>query len=148
MSQDISGFGSKVALNCSITFPAGIEITQFSDDSDPLDLASIEVADKAMGVNGDLITWAKANSIGMVLNVIPGSPNDVNLQILFDNNRPSQGKIVTADVINAVVTYPDGTVSSFGPGRLMAGMPGKSITGSGRLKTRSYVFAYQGKVGA
>lgn len=146
--QDISGFGGKVALNCSVTFPAGISISQFADDSDPLEFAPIEIADKAMGVNGDMITWAKAIPIAMVLNVIPGSPDDVNLQILFDNNRPSQGKIVTADIIQAVVTYPDGTVTSFGPGRIMMGPPGKSIASSGRIKTRTYTFALQNKVGA
>lgn len=148
MGLDVSGFGSVVTLNCSLTFPTGLTITQFADDADPLDFQAIDIADKAMGVNGDLITWAKANALPMVLNVIPGSPDDINLQILADANRPAQGKLVAADLINATVVYPDLSSVTLVVGRIMNAMFGKSISSAGRLKTRPYVFAFQDKVGA
>lgn len=147
MAQDVSGFGSVVTLQCIPTFPI-LTITQFADDADPLDFAAIDIADKAMGVNGDLITWAKANPITLVLNVIPGSPDDTNLQLLADANRPAQGKLVAADLINATVVYPDFSSVTLITGRLMNAMFGKSIASAGRLKTRPYVFAFQDKVGA
>ncbi len=78
MAQDIAGYGLEVRLRASTTFPAGFTVTQFADDGDPLDVASIQIADKAMGLNGDLITWAIANPINMTLNVIPQSEDDNN----------------------------------------------------------------------
>ena len=146
--QDVSGFGVVVNLVASTTFPVGITISQFADDADPLDMASVDIADKAMGLNGDLIVWAKAVPLPMVLNVIPGSPDDVNLQTLADANRVGQGKFSAADVITATVVYPDGSTTTLANGRLLSAMFGLSVAGSGREKTRSYGFAFQDKVGA
>ena len=144
MSQDISGFGVVVNLIASNTFPAGLTITQFADDSDPLDFASIAIADKAMGANGDLLVWAKATPLPMVLNVVAGSEDDVNLGILANANRVAQGKSSAADVLYATVIYPDGTVSTRVEGRITDAMFGKSIAGTSfRLKTKSYAMTFQ-----
>lgn len=145
--NDVSGFQTKVALTASNTFPAALLISQFADDSDPVDMASIEIADKAMGLNGDLIVWAKAVPLPMVLAVIPGSVDDINLQILADANRVGAGKVGAADVITATVTYPDGTFVTLANGRMLSAMFGKSVSSAGRLKTRVYAFAFQNKVG-
>ncbi len=143
MAQDVSGFGITVALTASVTFPSGIVITQFSNDTDPLDLASVKIGDVAMGLNGDLITWAKAIALPMVLNVIPGSPDDQNLQILAENNRVGQGKISAYDVIAAVVSYPDGSSVALSQGKITDASFGKSVAAEGRIKTKSYSFQFQ-----
>jgi hypothetical protein len=144
MSQDISGFGTVVNLIASNTFPAGIMITELADDSDPLDFAAVQIADKAMGANGDLLVWAKANPLPMVINVVAGSNDDVNLTILANNNRVAQGKTSSADVIYATVIYPDGSVSTRVQGRITDAMFGKSIAGTSfRLKTKSFTFCFQ-----
>ena len=78
MSTDISAFGIRVQIFASVTFPAGITITQFADDGDSLDVPQQQIADKAMGVNGDLITWSKANPLNLTLNIIPASDDDRN----------------------------------------------------------------------
>jgi len=67
MAQNISGFGLRVQIVAKSTFPAGVTITQWADDADWLDLPSMQIADKAMGGNGDLLVWSKANPI--VLNL-------------------------------------------------------------------------------
>lgn len=147
MSNDITGFGAIVTLIATNTFPVGFPVTQFADDSDPLDFASVKIGDVAMGLNGDLITWAKAMPLPMVLNVIPGSDDDLNLQILADANRVAQGKISAFDKITAVVTYPDGSVITLTGGKMTDSMFGKSISSAGRMKTKSYAFSFETKNG-
>lgn len=148
MATDISGFGTQIQLVASNTFPAGITITQFADDADPLDFPSQQIADKAMGLNGDLETWSKATPINMTVNVIDGSDDDINLSILADANRVAKGKLSVRDVITATITYPSGSFVTCINGKLTDAMPGKSIASSGRLKTKAYVFTFENKIGA
>lgn len=146
--QNITGFGAIISLIASNTFPAGITITKFADDADPLDAAQIKIADAAMGVNGDLVTWSKAVPNPVVLNVVPGSLDDVNLSILANNNRVSVGKQSAKDVITLTVAYPDGSTVSFTNGVITDAMFGKSISSAGRLKTRAFAFSFESNVGA
>lgn len=148
MTQDVTGYGTIVNIIASTTFPVGFTVTQFADDSDPLDFASIQIADKAMGLNGDLITWAKAMPLPMTLSVIAGSQDDLNLQILANANRVSQGKTSTRDEITATVVYPDGSVTTLIQGKITDAMFGKSVSSAGRLKTKTYAFTFQSKVGS
>lgn len=148
MTQDVSGFGAVITIVADTTFPAGIQITQFADDADPFDMASVQIADKAMGLNGDLIVWAKAQPLPVVINVIPGSDDDVNLNILAQANRVGQGKISAYDNITLSAIYPDGSSVVFNNGKITDGMFGKSIASAGRLKTRAYVFTFQGQTEA
>lgn len=146
--QDVSGFGATVSLVANKTFPAGIAITQFADDADPFDAASIKIADAAMGLNGDLVKWSKAVPNPVVINVIPGSTDDVNLSILANANRVSQGKSGAGDTITLTVVYPDGSVVTFSNGIITDAMFGKSISSAGRLKTRSYAFSFESNIGS
>lgn len=148
MSTDISGFGAVVNIIASNSFPAGFPVTQFADDSDPLDFAAIQIADTAMGLNGDLISWARAVTLPMVISVIPGTEDDTNLQNLADLNRVAQGKISAYDDITATVIYPDGTLVTLTGGKITNAPFGKSISSAGRLKTRVYTFSFEQKVGS
>lgn len=141
--QDISGFGLQVVLTASSTFPSGIVITQFADDADPLDQASIQIADKAMGLNGDLVVWSKANPFTPVLNVIPGGDDDRNLAALFEANRASRGKAPARDEVTMSIVYPDGQQVLLSGGRITDGMPVPSVASAGRLKTKNYAFAFE-----
>lgn len=147
MPQDVSGFGAVINIIADNTFPAGFVVTEFSNDVDPFDMAAVKIADVAMGVNGDLIKWAKAVPLTMVLSVIPGSADDVNLQILADANRVAQGKVSASDTITATVYYPDGSSVQYAPGSITDAAFGKSLSGEGRLKTKVYSFAFKTKVG-
>lgn len=141
--QDISAFGIRVQVIASETFPAGISITQFADDADPFDAPSMQIRDKAMGVNGDLISWSKANPIPVTLNVVPGGDDDINLSVLFEANRVGKGKFGARDVISIVAIYPDGSVAAFSQGVITDGQPANSAQSSGRLKSKAYAFAFE-----
>lgn len=145
---DISGFGAQAQIRASVTFPAGVNITQFADDADPIDAPSIQIADKAMGLNGDLVTWAKASPIIVTLNVIANSDDDKNLSVLFEANRVGRGKNSSQDVITMAVTFPTGRKVTYSAGRITDGQPGDSVASAGRLKTKAYAFAFENKVEA
>lgn len=144
--NNVSGFSVVVNLTASNTFPTGITITQIADDVDPLDFSSVRVADTSMGVNGDLLAWSRAVPLPMVLNVVPGSDDDLNLQILADANRVGQGKSSANDIINATVIYPDGSVIQLTGGKMTDAQFGKGISSAGRLKTKMYGFSFESKV--
>lgn len=146
MAEEVSGFGTVVSIIANNTFPVGFTVTQFADDADPLDMASVQIADTAMGVNGDLISWARATMLPMVINVIPGSDDDLNLQILADSNRVGQGKNSANDVIRATVVYPDTTVVQLTGGKMTSAQFGRGIASNGRQKTKSYAFNFESKV--
>ena len=141
--QDISVFGIRVQVVASQTFPAGINITQFADDADPFDAPSMQIRDKAMGVNGDLISWSKANPIPVTLNVVPNSEDDKNLGVLFEANRVGKGKQGARDVISITAVYPDGKTASFTQGVITDGQPANSAQSSGRMKSKAYTFAFE-----
>lgn len=145
--NDISGFGLRINLIASVTFPLGILITQFADDADPLDLAAIDVADMTMGLNGDLVSWSRAIPVPCTLAVIPGSDDDRNLAVLLEANRASQGKRPARDIITGTIMYADGSTMGLLQGKIRNGMPGNSIASAGRMKSKPYIFGFQGKTG-
>lgn len=147
MANDISGFGLIVNVQASQSFPVGFPITQFADDSDPFDFPSLQIADKAMGINGDLVTWKKANPIIVTLSVIPGSTDDIALSTLFELNRVGKGKRNVRDSITLTAIYPDGRVKVMTPGVITDGMPGNSVASAGRLKSKSFSFAFENMTG-
>ena len=145
--QNISGFGIQVSIVASNTFPVGLIINQFADDADPLDVPSIQIADKAMGLNGDLIVWSKANPLNVTLDVIPGSFSDINLAILLEANRVGRGKIGSRDTITMTVLYPAGNFVVLNNGVITDGMPFNSVSSAGRQKSKNYNFSFEGKIG-
>jgi hypothetical protein len=141
--QNISGFNTLGWLIASNTFPIGFPVTQWSDDVDPIDIPVLQIGDGAMGLNGDLITWSKANPVRMTISQIPGSVTDNLLSILLNANRPSRGKIAANDIITFNFVLPDGTPVGLSPGTIISGMPGRSIASEGRQKTKTYEFMFE-----
>lgn len=145
---NISGFGFSVNLIASVTYPLGVTITQFTNDADPLDDPSLQIADVAMGLNGDLITWSKANPTKLTLNVIPESKDDETLNILLQANRVGRGKQSARDNITMTIIYPNGiNFATLINGIITDGVPFSGVSSDGRLKTRSYAFAFENYVG-
>lgn len=143
MTIDVSGFGIRVNITASQTFPMGFEVTAFADDADPVDSASIQIRDKAAGVNGDLIVWSKANAVPMTLNVLPNTPDDLNLTILARANRAARGRRAVQDSITAVITYPDGSTIRMLRGTITDASMADPVASSGRIKTKPYIFAFE-----
>lgn len=144
---DISGYGIQVIIQASNTLPVGVPITQFGDDADPVDIEEIQVADKAMGLNGDLLTWSKPAPLNVTLNLVPNSPEDLLMAALLEANRVGKGKIGARDVITMTIMYPDGKPVIFANGAITDGQPAMAISSDGRMKTKPYSFSFENKVG-
>lgn len=140
---NIGGFGLIVALRASNTFPAGMTVQQFADDADPFDFPDLQVADVAMGLNGDLLTWSKAMPLVTQIAVVPESDDDNNLAVLLAANRVGKNKQSAQDVITLVGTYPSGYVVTLSNGRLTNGSISNSIASAGRMKSKVYKLAFQ-----
>lgn len=139
---DISASGISVRLIASITFPNGVTLTQFADDADPFDVPEVVIAEAAMNLNGELVTWSSPKPLLPKMALIPGSEDDINMNILFDANRPANGKKAVKDILTAVVSYPDGATATFDGGKLLSGMPVRSPSSAGRFKSSVYGFAF------
>lgn len=144
--RNISGFGIQAWLIASVTYPVGIPVTSFSDDTDAIDFPSIQIADKAMGVNGDLITWAKANPVNVTVSLIPDTPDDIALSLLLNANRPGYGKTIARDIITLSIIYPTGNIIVLENGSITDGVPINSVASVGRIKTRTYSFSFENYV--
>lgn len=144
--EDISGIGITVTIFASKTYPAGLTISQFADDADPLDLPDIEILSEGMNVNGELVTWLTPKPLTVDVNVIPNTEDAKNLDILFDANRPAYKKVAVRDVITLVVNYPDGKKKVLNNGRPKTYAPASGIASAGRYKSRHYQFVFENKI--
>jgi hypothetical protein len=151
MTTNISGFGLQAQLVATYTFPFGVTINDFADDTDPADIPAVQIGDGAMGLNGELVVWTKAVRLDVNLSVIPTSQSDINLQILLDQNRAAQGKLVVPDIITLVLAYPavnggNTFYVTYTGGKIISGPPSNSVASSARFKTNTYGFIFEGKV--
>ncbi len=141
---DISVLGGKIRLIFSQSFPVGFDVTQFSDDQDPFDFPDLTIAESAMGVNGNLVTYSVANPVELNIAVIPDWTGDArNLAIAFDNNRPGANKLAVRDVVTAIITTADNLIVSLINGKMMSGVSLPSGQSSGRYKTLSFKFHFE-----
>lgn len=143
MNGEIGGFGLIITLRASVTFPALTNVEQFADDADPFDFPEVKVADVAMGLNGDLLTWSKAVPLLTQLAVVPESDDDTNLAVLLEANRVGKSKQSARDIITLSGQYPSGKIVTLSSGRITDGMLSNSIASSGRMKSMVYKFAFQ-----
>lgn len=143
MPQNISGYGLHLHLKASITAPLGFSITQLADDTDPLDIAPINIGDAAMSINGLLVTWATATPTGINISVVPGSEDDTNLGSVFNANRPGLGKLSVHDTIILTINYPNGRVANATAGVIISGPPLISVASAGRMKSNTYGFMFE-----
>lgn len=141
--HDISATGLTITLTASKTFPTGITLSAFADDADPFDIPAVTIAEGAMGLNGDLVTWSKASPTAITINLVPGSDEAENLTILGDQNRPEKGKKVAGDVITLTAVYPSGKTRTFSGGKLTSYLPGDASASAGRLKTKPFAFMFE-----
>lgn len=145
--QNISANGLIVTLSASSSFPRLI-LSQWADDSDPLDIPELEINGSAMGVNGDLVTWSTPKPIEVKLSVIAGSTDDKNLSILFNLNRAGKLKPSTNDIINMTFIYANVGSVLVKPTTLVGGtcktyMPATGAASSGRKKSKTYSFIFE-----
>lgn len=148
MTVNASGFGLRVTIIATVTYPFGYSVTQFDKGADAVDVPAIVIADADMGPNGDLITYASANAIELTLNVPANSDDDRALTILGEANRPARGKRPVNDKINIVTTFPDGRVVTLVEGIITSFPPMSGMADTGKLKTKEYKFKFENRVAA
>lgn len=141
--NDISATGLSLIIQASNTFPAGIPITTFSDDGDPLDLPAVDITQTAVDINGNLVSWSAPTPQTVTVNVLTGSEEDENLAILLDANTARRGRRHASDIITLVASYGDGSITTARNGRITNGSRGNSIASAGRLKSKQYTFIFQ-----
>lgn len=140
---NISGFGLGAQVTASRTFPNGFGITAWADDADPLDSPDLELADTGMGLNGDMVVWSRPTGIEVSINVIPGSEEDINLDVLAQANRVAKGKIGARDLIGMVFNYPDGKTAICSSGVIISAPMVAPVASAGRMKTHMYKFRFE-----
>ena len=145
MTVSITATGVRITLIALPSFPVGLVLTQFADDTDAIDIPPIDITAVGMGLNGDMVTWKKATLITVNLGIIPSSDDDNNLALLLENNRAGRNKFSVEDDITLIVDYPDGIIATFAEGRLLSGMPSNSGTSDGREKSKVYSFAFNNR---
>jgi hypothetical protein len=143
MTTNISAFGLTAQLVASVTFPSGVTLSAFADDADPLDSPDFTVADTGSGLNGDMVTWSRANNVEIAINIIPTSEDDDNLDALLDANRVGKNKTSARDSIDMIWTYPSGQRANCSNGVIISGAILPQVAGSGRIKTRQYRFRFE-----
>lgn len=141
--NNISGFGLRVVITASNTFPNGFTISAFADDSDPFDFPELTTSETAMGLNGDQLAWNNANPVAVTLNVIPNSEDDRNLDTLFSANRAARGRQSAQDEITMSGIYPDGSTVELVAGVTTTYIPSSSVASAGRLKSKPYNFSFE-----
>lgn len=140
--MNISGI-TNINIKASKTFPTSFTVSQFADDTDPLDSAAIEVQSSAMGANGDLIIWNSPKAIPVTIAVIPNSDDDINLQALLNANRKTKNRRVANDVITMTVTYADDSTKTLTGGAILSGIALRGSSSDNRLKTMPYTFVFE-----
>lgn len=138
--------GLSVFLVAIPTYPTGITLTQFADDSDPLDGDNVEIGGAGVGLNGDLVVWDKPSMVTLRLAMIPGSADAEKLNRIWEVNRSSKNKVSIQDTINAVVRYANGTTISLTNGAMLSGPAFIGGNSDGKLKTPVYSFVFEGRV--
>lgn len=141
--NDISATGLSLIIQASNTFPAGIPISTFADNGDPLDLPAVDITQTAVDINGNLVSWSAPTPQTVTINVLAGSEEDENLAILLDANTARRGRRPTSDIITLVASYGDGSITTARNGRITNGSRGNSIASEGRLKSKQYTFIFQ-----
>ncbi|MCG3462680.1 hypothetical protein L7G72_12605 [Xenorhabdus bovienii] len=141
--NDVSATGLSLVIQATKTFPSGIQITQFADDADPLDLPAVDIAQTGMDINGNLVVWSTPTPQTVTINVLAGSEEDENLSILLEANTAKRGRRHAGDIITLVASYGDGSTTTARNGKITNGSRGNSAASAGRLKSKQYTFVFQ-----
>lgn len=141
--NDISSTGLQLQVIANNTFPQGFKVDMFPDDADSINSGDIDLADTAMGPNGDMVVWSKPQGIPVEVSVIATSDDDANMDALMEANRIARGKTSARDQITFVILYPNGITATCSRGKMVAGPAILSATANGRFKTRTYRFMFE-----
>ena len=139
---DVSFAGSKITV-------AGITISNFMDDANPVEFPDVDVSGYGVNCNGVMIRWAKPNAVIMSVTVIPGSDEDAKLYRLWAKYRVQDGSYsdqwsvpLTASISIGNQQMTGKRNYSFAGGTMLSGPGGPTAHGDGKMNGRTYTFAF------
>lgn len=141
--KDVSGTGLSLIVKASNTYPQGVLLTAFPDDTDPMEFDDLTITEYGMGLNGDLVTWSAPQALPFKLSLIPNTPGEIAMNYLLEANRVAKGKRSARDVITIIAKYADGTKKTLKNGKIVSGPPSLGVTSGGRIKTPTYGFVFE-----
>lgn len=152
---DISMAGSIVTIKGP---KLSVEISEFASEGDPISIPDLEVRNGEMGLNGDLVTWAKPSPIAFSVSVIPGSESDRKLSAALRaghiGGRGASTQFDSVYVQQLTIKTPYGqaknnlTVSNssswvFSNGYLLSGSPAQGTNAEGKAAMKTYNFVFE-----
>ncbi|MBQ2174079.1 MAG: hypothetical protein II453_03050 [Alphaproteobacteria bacterium] len=146
MAIDVSAMGLKVLVQATLSFPLGIEVTHFADDGESLAITDMTTMETGMGVNGDLVVWRVATPCEVELNVIPGTDDCNDLEMLFNLNMTQKNRVSSKDLITMIVTHPNGKQTILTNGYIVGGKPAQDYSSNGRANSRTFRFIFENNV--
>jgi hypothetical protein len=146
--QNISGFGTKVTIVATQSFPVGFTVSKFADDKDPIKIEEIEPTGYEVIIDGSLFTFDKGAPVKVQISVIPGSDDDINLKILLQARKSSPSIIPLKDITAIVISYGNGGTTAFSGGSIISGPLSDSINQGGRMVGNTYTFIFSDFSGA
>lgn len=136
---DVSFAGSTITVN-------GATITDFVDDANPIEFQDVVLTRPEFSCNGRMIRCIKPNPIVMSVTVIPGSASDKGLFNLWKGYYCGISSMCK-QFIDCNITIGNNTSSiksiSLKGGTMISGPGGFSANGVGKMKGKTYVFAFQ-----
>ena len=145
MTVNIGATGLSIVVTAAPL--AVFTLTQFADDSDPLDSEVTTIANSAMGLNGDHVVWSQANPIPLTLNLIAGSIDDQQMSILYELNRVGKNKESVNSEIEVVINYPNATPILLTGGAFLQGHSINTVSSESRMKSKQYILSFENKTG-
>lgn len=152
---DVSGVFPKVMI-ASTGIPPLINITNFADDSNPIDVDQIEVTGHGINVNGVLVTWEKPTAYIVSVSVLAGTEEATSLTTLLESSHARAGanfalaptvtltkKIGKRNMLG-IITSDDG--ETYTNGRIVSGPAGTSIDSEGRKQSQTFTFVFENKI--
>lgn len=140
--NNIGTFGLLGYMVASRTMPIGFPIRAFADDADSIQVHEVANGTVVLDLNGKVIRWTVANPVTVSIAVVPNSPEDEILAVIYNANRVSQTVRPANDSINFVLRFPNGGVRTFTQGRIVGGPSAPTATADARLIGNVYTFAF------
>ena len=135
---DVSFAGATVVVG-------GRTITEFVDDANPVDSPDVTISNVGYSLGGKMYRTAHLAPILLSITVIPGSSDDNFLWKEMVKLRPNEGDTSEyAKPGTATITTHGANKESFSfkKGTIVSGPLGPSVSGDGKMKGRTYTFAF------
>lgn len=138
---EVSFAGSRVVIG-------GANISEFMDDSNPIDIQDTETTNIEWSCNGRMIRTIKPAAIILSITVIPGSASDNSLRKIWKKSFCNGGSVNIAQAnqtLKCTVSAGNSRVGSFTftGGTPISGAAAFTANGQGKMGGNTYTFAFE-----